>query len=148
MCGAGISIFTDSPSPRGANDPSPGGRLFKAPASRVGYRHPFFRRGHRGLLCGAGMEPSRGRGRPSGARESQLFLGYVITKVFSKTHLDIITTTTEDHHTILKYNIMKENNVSCEIEDLIETHLCKLRGILRSRVLGVLCDLIKNVSPY
>ena len=27
-------------------------------------------------------------------------------------------------------------------------NLCKLRGILRSRVLRVLCDLIKNVSPY
>ena len=37
-------------------------------------------------------------------------------------------------------------NVSCEIEGFIETHLCKLRGTLQSRVLGVLCDLIKNVK--
>ena len=37
---------------------------------------------------------------------------------------------------------------SCEIEDFVETHLCKLRGKLRSRVLRVLCDLINNVSPY
>ena len=28
-----------------------------------------------GLLCGKGVEPRRGRGRLSGARESQLFFG-------------------------------------------------------------------------
>ena len=39
----------------------------------------------------------------------------------------------------------KLQNVSFEIKDFVETHLCKLRGILRSRVLRVLCDLIKNV---
>ena len=32
-------------------------------------------------------------------------------------------------------------NASCEVEDFIETHLCKLRGILRLRVLRILCDL-------
>ena len=39
---------------------------------------------------------------------------------------------------------------SCVIEVFVKTHLCKLRGILRLRVLPVLCDLIKNVtgSPY
>ena len=47
-----------------------------------------------------------------------------------------------------KCNITKWRNVSCEIEDFVETHLCKLRGMLRSRVLRVLCNFIKNVSPY
>ena len=55
------------------------------------------------LLCGKGVEPPRGRGRPSGARESQVFFGYNITKLFSKIHLDITTTTTtttEEHYRI------------------------------------------------
>ena len=95
-------FFNDSPRPRGASDPSSEGRLFKAPARRVGYRRPFFRRGHRWLLRGAGVEPLRGCERPSGARESQLIFGYVTTKIFSKIHLDI-TTTTEQHYICLLY---------------------------------------------
>ena len=50
------------------------------------------------MLCGAGMEPPRGRGKPNGARESQLFFSDVITKMFSKIHLDITTTSTEEHN--------------------------------------------------
>ena len=46
-------------------------------------------------------------------------------------------------------SLSKDNkNVSCEVEGFVETHLRKLRGILRSRVLRVSCDLIKDVSPY
>ena len=48
----------------------------EAPARRVVRRRPLFRRQIVGLLCGKGVEPPRGGGKPSGARESQLFLGY------------------------------------------------------------------------
>ena len=49
----------------------------EAPAHRVVHRRPFFRRQDKGLLCGKGVEPPRGHGTPSGARESQLFWGYI-----------------------------------------------------------------------
>ena len=35
---------------------------------------------------------------------------------------------------------------SCEIEYFVETHLCKLCVILRSRVLRVLCVLVKDIG--
>ena len=54
----------------------------EAPARRVVHRRPSFRRKIIGLLCGKGVEPPRGRGRPSGARESQVFFRYIITNIF------------------------------------------------------------------
>ena len=51
-------------------------------------------------------------------------------------------------HIVHFENYYKIKNVRCEIEGLVETHVCKLCGILRSRVLRVLCDLMKDVSPY
>ena len=61
-----------------------------------------------GLLCGKGVEPPRGRGRLSGDRESQMFLGYITTKMFSKIHLDITTTATiiEQHYIIRMYQVL------------------------------------------
>ena len=71
-------------------------RVDRPPARRVVHRRPFFRLQIIGLLCGAGVEPPRGRGRTSGARESQLFWGYIVTKIFLKIHLDITFTTEEN----------------------------------------------------
>ena len=71
-------------------------RSSDAPRSPSLARHPLCA-GHReGLLCGKGVDPRRGRGRLSGARESQLSFGYIINtaKMFSKILLDITTTTT------------------------------------------------------
>ena len=74
----------------------------EAPARRVVRRRPFFRRQVIGLLYGTGKAPTRDRGAPSGARESQLFLGFVITEIFSKIYLDIIiiTFTTEGYYIV------------------------------------------------
>ena len=47
-----------------------------------------------------------------------------------------------------KYNIKKENPVSCKIVNFVATHRYKLHEILRSRALRVLCDLNEDVSPY
>ena len=69
---------------------------------------------------------------------------------FKKTHQLLVHRNTSLHAARVwphEGYIMKWKNFSCEIDDFVETRLCMLRGILRSRVLRVLCDLIKTVSP-
>ena len=62
-------------------------------------RRPFFRRGSRGLLCGWDLARSRGLGGSGDARDSQLFLGYIVTGMFSEMRLAMTTaTTTEEHY--------------------------------------------------
>ena len=56
---AGFAIVYYSPPRRGASEPSPGGRFPRSPLAEVGHR-------------GWDVAAPRGRGRPSGARESQL----------------------------------------------------------------------------
>ena len=79
----GFPLFDYSPPFRGASDPSPGGSV-NTPARRAGHGRSLFCQDHRGLLCGAGIVPTRDRGRPGGARDSQLFLGHVTTKCFQR----------------------------------------------------------------
>ena len=81
--------------------------LSTLPARRVGHR--FFRRGYRGVMCGAGVARSCCRGGSGGARDSQLCFRYVITGIFSKIHLDITiitTTTTTEEHYIVRIHVM------------------------------------------
>ena len=92
----GFPCFYDYPPPIGSKQTL----RREALARRVVHRRPFFHRQVIGLLCGKGVEPPRGRGKPSGAREWQLFCGYIITKTNSKIHFDITTTTTEEHYII------------------------------------------------
>ena len=86
-------------------------RISDAPRSPTLARHPLCV-GHRErLLCGKGVEPPRGSGKPSGARESQLFFRYITTKTFSKIHLNITnstttTTTTEQHYMMRIFRIL------------------------------------------
>ena len=90
----------NSPPPRGASGPVPGRAPLHAPRSPSWARHPFIRRHVISQLCGWDVAPPRRRGRPSGARESQLFLGGVITYTFSKIRNDITATTLEEHYII------------------------------------------------
>ena len=58
------------------------------------------------LLYGSDVAAPRGRGRPSGARESQLFGGGVISKIFSKIQKNVTTTT-------LAYYIIRTTLFEC-----------------------------------
>ena len=95
----GFAMFYDYPPPRGASRPFAG----RPPLAESFIGARSFPGQIVGLLRGKGVEPPRGGGTPSGARESQLFSGYIITKMFSKIHSDIITFTTEEHYTIWIY---------------------------------------------
>ena len=86
----------------GASEPSPGGRFPRSPLAEVGHRRPFFRRHVVVLLCGWDVAAPRGRLRPSGGRESPLFAGGVLTKIFSK--IKNVTTT---FTTTLAYYIIR-----------------------------------------
>ena len=78
----------------------PGRPTYNAPRSPSWARHPLLTRDREGLLCGGDVAAQRGRGRPSEARDSQLFFGCVITN-FLKINLDItIAFTTEEHYII------------------------------------------------
>ena len=86
----GFPLFTVVRHP-GERSIRPREDLSTPPARRVGHRSLFFRRLVIGRLCGTDVAPQRGRGRPSGARDSHLFFGCVITKIVSKIPM---TTTT------------------------------------------------------
>ena len=68
---------------------------------------------------------SRSLGGSGGARESQLFWGYVMTRMFSKIHLDIITTiittNTEGHYVIRIYRFGAELSISLARASLEDT---------------------------
>ena len=83
------------------------GDFHASPSPRWGTngRFLFFRRHVVVLLCGWDVAAPRGRRTPSGARESQLFWGGVITKIFSKI-LKNATTTTLAYYIIRIYYII------------------------------------------
>ena len=104
---------------------TPGSEETRPREARVVHRRPLFRRQIVGLLCGKGVEPPRGRGRPSGDREWQVFLGYIITKMFSKIHLDIMTFTTEKHYIIrmIRYALVANPPPDAFIDRHVYCHL-------------------------
>ena len=83
----------DPPLSREPRKPSPRGHLPTPPARRVRRLRPFFRREHRGLLCGAGVAWSRGRGGSGGGRKSRCPAGCTKTEEVLKIN-DVTTTTT------------------------------------------------------
>ena len=63
-----------------ATHPSPGGHLSTPPARRVGHWRLFFRRDHRGLMCGAGVARGCGYRGFGSAWESRCLAGRTITE--------------------------------------------------------------------
>ena len=99
----GFPCIYDYPPHRGASRSFPGRPPL--PARRVVHRRPFFRRQIVGLLCGKGVERPRGRGMPSGARESHVFCGCITINGFQRSiyfevYVTTTTTTTEEHYMI------------------------------------------------
>ena len=64
-------------------DPSPGGRLSTLPARRGEHGTRYAPGTGKGCCVGGDVAPQRDRGRPSGARDSQLFSRCFVTKMFS-----------------------------------------------------------------
>ena len=86
--------------------PPPGGQLLKILACRVGRWGPFFRRRPRGLLCGAGVARSRGRGGPGGARESRSKTGHTKTRIAVKIQNETTATMTTSAYYIISIDTM------------------------------------------
>ena len=95
-CDTAISMPYDSPPPRGASRPVPGRAPLHSPRSLSWARHPLCTGDRDGLLCGWDVAPQRDRGRPSGARESQLFFGRGSTRIFSKIRMTTTTSQADD----------------------------------------------------
>ena len=93
--GTEISIFLRFSAIPGSERSAPGRRTYNAPRSPSWARHPLCAGDSEGLLCGWDVAPQRDRGRPSGARDSQLFFGCVPTKIFSKIQMTTINTTSQ-----------------------------------------------------
>ena len=72
---ARISIFLRFSAIPGSGRSVPGRPTYNAPRSPTWARHPLFAGDREGLLCEWDVAPQRARGRPSGARYSQLFFG-------------------------------------------------------------------------
>ena len=102
--------------------PTPGGQLSKLPARRVWQRRPFFRRGHRGPMCGAGVARSGGRGGSADARDQPVLKSCTKTDipVAMKVQCDItiITTATRLAYYIMRVTTTTKRNmtraVTCE----------------------------------
>ena len=94
----GISIVLRFSAIPGSERSVPGRPTYNAPRSPSWARHPLFAGDKEGLLCEWDVAPQRGRGTPGGARDSQLFFGCVVTKIFSK--IQMTTTTSQGNYTL------------------------------------------------